>query len=158
MFLISSFLNTNVIKVKLLFSAKAREPDEFVVFPNELQENETISLNCSADVGTPRGNIQIWILSKNSDIPPELIYTFNSTSYKTNNCTEIINMTTTYTVTRKDNGARFRCTSQNNLTLRPGPIKDSSRISVTCMYRHFHVNISYLIISLKFKQTVCNAI
>lgn len=118
-----------------LFSAEAVEPEEFFVFPNELEENQSISLICSADVGSPRGNITIWKLFKNSNTP-ELIYTSNSTNSKTDNCTEFTNLTATVTatVTRDDNGASFRCSSQNNLTQGPGPSKDSQNISVFRRY------------------------
>lgn len=129
------------IIVVLICTAKAREPDEFVAFPNEMEENQSITLTCSANVGSPRGYIQIW---KYSDTH-QLIYTSNSTNSKTNNCTKFINVTTTYTVSKDDNGAIFRCSSQNNLTRGPGPSKISSRISVTCMYEHFYANIFYFI-------------
>lgn len=42
-----------------LVTTKAKEPEEFIVFPNELQEKQTINLICSADVGSPKGNIKI---------------------------------------------------------------------------------------------------
>lgn len=64
----------------------------------------------------------------------ELIYTSNTTNNRTENCTGLINVTTTYTVTREDNGAVFRCSSQNNLTKDPGPSKEWSKITVICMY------------------------
>lgn len=113
------------------FSAKAKAPDEFVVFPNQLEENQSISLTCRADVGSPPGNITIWKNLKNSNTPV-LIYTSNSINDKTDNCTKFINVT--YTVTRDDNGASFQCSSQNNLTQGPGPSKDSQNISVLCRY------------------------
>lgn len=121
------------------------------MFPNELEENQSISLTCRADVGSPLGNITIWKNLKNSNTLV-LIYTSNSTNYKTDNCTEIINVTTTYNVTRDDNGAMFRCSSQNYLTSRPGPNKESSRISVTCMYWHLLGRYIFNLCRLKFKQ------
>lgn len=107
------------------------------MFPNELEENESLSLICSSDVGSPHGYIKIWKISRNSD-EPSLIYTSNSSSVKTENCTEFINVTTTYTVTREDNGALFRCSSQNKLTRGPGPSKESSKITVICMYKYLN--------------------
>lgn len=104
-----------------------------MAFPDELEENQSVSLVCSADVGSPWGNIKIWKISQYSDTT-ELIYTSNSTNNKTNNCTEFLNVTTTYTVTKYDNGAIFRCSSQNNLTRGLGPSKDSQSISVLCRY------------------------
>lgn len=104
-----------------------------MAFPDELEENQSVSLVCSADVGSPWGTIKIWKISQYSDTT-ELIYTSNSTNNKTDNCTNVLNVTTTYTVTRDDNGAIFRCSSQNNLTRGPGPSKDSQSILVLCRY------------------------
>lgn len=125
-----------MLKVSHIFSANAKEPEEFVAFPNELEENQSISLTCRADVGSPRGYIQIWKTAQYSNIH-EMIYTSYFTNTKTDTCTELINVTTTYTVTRNDNGAVFRCSSQNNLTQGQGPSKESSRIIVICRYMHF---------------------
>lgn len=121
-------------------SAKAKIPDEFLVHPKDLEENHSISLMCSADVGGPRGNISIWRIPQNSDTS-KLIYTSNFTNTTTENCTDIINVTTTFTVTKEDNGTLFRCSSQNNLTQGQGPNKESSRIIVICMYMHLYVFI-----------------
>lgn len=41
-------------------------------------------------------------------------------------------------VTREDNGATFRCSSQNNFTKEPGPSRDSSKIIVICMYSNIY--------------------
>lgn len=120
-----------------------------MAFPDELEENQSVSLVCSADVGSPWGNIKIWKISQISDAP-ELIYTSNSTNNKTDNCTNFLNVTTTYTVTRDDNGAVFRCSSQNNLTEGTGNSKESKKMTVICMYGHFHVVILNLKFSLKF--------
>lgn len=109
------------------------------MFPNQLEENQSISLTCRADVGSPPGNITIWKNLKNFNTPV-LIYTSNSTNNKTDNCTKFINVT--YTVTRDDNGASFQCSSQNNLTRGPGPIKDSQNISVLCRYTNGKKNTS----------------
>lgn len=111
------------------FDSKARAPEKFAVFPNELEENQSIRLTCSANVGSPRGYIQIWKFFENFN-RPELIYQSNSTDNKINSCTKIINVTTTYTITRYDNRAMFRCSSQNNLTQGAGPIRESNKISM----------------------------
>lgn len=129
-----------------------------MVFPNEIQENRSISLTCRADVGSPRGYIQIWKTTQYSN-SAELIYISNSTNNTTVNCTEILNITTSYTVTRDDNGAIFRCSSQNNLTKGPGPSNESSRISVFCMYRNiFSCNYtwSYYIVEFQKNSLQCN--
>lgn len=112
------------------FNTRATKPQEFLVFPNELEENQSISIHCIADVGSPQGYIQIWKKSKKS-ITEEVIYKSTTSNGKTENCTELINVTTTYILTREDNGAFFRCSSKNNLTKDPVPSSDPSRISVT---------------------------
>lgn len=116
-----------------MFSAKAREPEEVLVFPKEIEENNSISLICAAYVGSPRGYIHIWRAFQNSN-KSKLIYKSNFINNKTENCTQYINVTTPYTVTREDNGAVFRCSSQNNLTQGPGLSKYSQKISVLCTY------------------------
>lgn len=114
-----------------LGTAEAREPTEFLVHPEELEETQSISLTCNADVGRPRGNIQI---SKSFQTnSSELIYTSNYTNIKSEDCMEYVNVT--FTVTREDNGAVFRCSSQNNFTKNPGPSKVLPKITVLCMYR-----------------------
>lgn len=101
---------------------------------NKLEENQSISLTCNADVGSPQGYVQILKIPEYSNTP-EVIYTSNTTNIRTENCTEYINVTTTYTVTREDNGAVFRCSSQNGLTQGLGPNRTSSKITVICMYK-----------------------
>lgn len=117
----------------------AKEPADFLIFPNELQENQSINFICRANVGSPKGNIKIWKISQISNIS-EVIYVSNFTNQKAEFCPEVVNVNTSYTVTRDDNGAFFRCSSQNDLTPDPGPGKDSSKISVICMYKNniFH--------------------
>lgn len=121
--------------------APAKKPEKLSVSPNELEENQSITLNCSANVGSPPGNIQIRKISQYSDTT-ELIYTSNSTSNITDSC-QLINVTTTYTVTKTDHGAIFRCSSQNILTQGPEPRKESSRISVICMYKYLNLALLY---------------
>lgn len=123
-----------------IFSAEAKEPEEIVVFPEKLDENQSLSLTCSADVGSPQGYIQILKFFENSD-KLDLIYKSNSTINKTENCTEYINVTATYTVTREDNGAVFRCSSQNGLTQGPGRSRESNKISVLCRYTNYRNHV-----------------
>lgn len=111
------------------FSAKAREPEQFLVLPNELEEGESITLICSAEIGSPFGNIQMWEKRHISNTY-EVIYKSNSRHNRTENCTDFINVTITYSVTRKDNKALFRCSSQNNLTMDQVPSRESSTITV----------------------------
>lgn len=103
------------------------------MFPDEVEENKSITIYCIADVGSPQGYIQIWKKTKKS-ITAEVIYKSTPTNSKTENCTELINVTITHILTREDNGAFFQCSSKNNFTKDPIPIIDSSNISVLCMY------------------------
>lgn len=125
-----------MLRIPLIVLAKASEPDKFLLFPNELEENHSIRLICKADVGSPHGTIKIWKLFKNNT--SELVYVSNTTTNKTENCTEIIHVNATYTVTRDDNGAVFRCSSQNNFTQGQGPYRESSKITVICIFTIFH--------------------
>lgn len=84
----------------------AKEPADFLIFPNELQENQSINFICRANVGSPKGNIKIWKISQISNIS-EVIYVSNFTNQKAEFCPEVVNVNTSYTVTRDDNGAFF---------------------------------------------------
>lgn len=124
--------------IPLIVLAKPREQDEFLLFPNELEENQSIHLMCTVtDVENSRETITIWKISQNNGTP-ELIYASNATSVKTENCTEFIHVDVTYTVTRDDNGAVFRCSSQNNFIQGQGPYRESSKITVICIFTIFH--------------------
>ncbi|XP_061181237.1 carcinoembryonic antigen-related cell adhesion molecule 6-like [Saccostrea echinata] len=115
------------------FQAEATVPDEFIVeHSNELEENQSIRFICSAGVGNPPGSIKIWKVPRNST-EKELIYSSNfknNVVIKTENCTNFLNVSLTYSVSRDDNGAFFKCLSQNSLTPQPAPNKDSKTISV----------------------------
>lgn len=124
----SSRLTKNVSSV-VVFNTRATKPKEFLVFPNEIEENQSITIHCIADVGSPQGYIEIWKKTEKSNTP-EVIYKSTLTNGKTENCTDLINVTTTYNITRGDNGALFRCSSKNNFTKDPIPSSDSSKISV----------------------------
>lgn len=114
------------------------------MLPSELDEKQSISLTCNADVGRPRGNIQIWKILQNLK-SSELIFTSNST--ETENCTEYVNDTLILPVTREDNGAVFRCSSQNDFTKEPRPSRESSKITVICMYLNTYIlELCFLII------------
>lgn len=128
---------------------------------NKLEENQSISLTCNADVGSPQGYVQILKIPEYSNTP-EVIYTSNTTNIRTENCTEYINVTTTYTVTREDNGAVFRCSSQNGLTQGLGPNRTSSKITVICMYKcyltkekHFKIEIEENMLKTMFIIVCC---
>ena len=110
----------------------ATAPNNFGIFPYELQENQTLTLSCSAYVGAPKGNIQIWKLARKSNTKV-LIFTANTSDFKTENCSEFINATFTYTVSRDDNGTLFLCSSQNVLNKEAGPsLESQTHVSVIC--------------------------
>lgn len=123
-------------RIPLIVLAKASEPETFLLFPNELEENHSINLICKANVGSPQGTIKIWKLFKNNT--SEMVYVSNTTTNNTENCTEFLNVNATYTVTKDDNGAVFRCSSQNNFIQGQGPHMDSSKITVICIFTIFH--------------------
>ena len=106
-------------------------PSMFWVHPNKIEEHQSLSLSCGANVGAPKGSIKIWKLTKNSK-SATLLFTSNASDYKTNDCTKFINATFTYTVSRDDNGALFKCSSQSVLNTVAGPILESCRMSVSC--------------------------
>ena len=106
-------------------------PIMFCVYPNELEEHRSLILSCGADVGAPKGSIKIWKLKTYSK-SAILLFKSNKSGYKTEDCTEFINATFTYTVSRDDNGALFQCSSQNVLNKEAGPMLESRRISVRC--------------------------
>ena len=106
-------------------------PRMFWVNPYKIEEHELLILSCGAYVGAPKGSIKIWKLTKNLK-SATLLFTSNASGYKTHDCTEFINVTFTYNVSRYDNGARFKCSSQNVLNEKAGPTLESRRISVSC--------------------------
>ena len=117
----------------------ATAPKNFGIFPYELQENQTLTLSCSAYVGAPEGNIQIWKLARKSNTKV-LIFTANTSDFKTENCPEFINATFTYTVSRDDNGTLFLCSSQNVLNKEAGPSLESpNRVFVKCKLKMLFV-------------------
>ena len=124
----------NLLIILFLIIGKARKPNLFQISSNEVEENRSVGLNCSADVGAPKGNIKIWKLAQNSNTP-EMIYTSNE--IHTENCTNSVNVSHMYKVMRGDNGALFQCSSQNSLTDGVGPSLISERISVFCKSKSF---------------------
>ena len=132
-----SHLNVNFLLSLISFfliTGKAKKPNLFQISSNELEEKSSVGLNCSADVGAPKGNIKIWKLAQNSNTP-ELIYI--SKEIHTENCTKYVNVSHMYTVIRGDNGALFQCSSQNSLNDGVGPSLFSERISVYCKSKSF---------------------
>ncbi|XP_061181241.1 carcinoembryonic antigen-related cell adhesion molecule 8-like [Saccostrea echinata] len=112
------------------FEAEAKKPTHFVFNgQNQLEENQSIQLNCAADVGNPTGSIKIWKIPEKTNIP-EIVYTSNFTNNKTKKCTTFLDVSIEYKVSRNDNGSKFLCSSQNNLTQDPGPKRYLQKISV----------------------------
>ncbi|XP_062570546.1 cell adhesion molecule 3-like [Saccostrea cucullata] len=106
------------------------KPVDFVLeHQDQLEENQSVQLICASDVGNPAGNIKIWKVPERTNIS-EIVFTSNLLNNKTKNCTTFLNLSTEYKVSRKDNGMKFLCSSQNNLTQEPGPGRYSKRISV----------------------------
>lgn len=128
----------------LIAPTKAKEPIEFRVFPETLEENQSITLICNADVGNPRGNIDIWKKIQNSNTPDKLVYTSNSSNGIAESCMAMEYANVSLPVTRDDNGVLFRCSSQNNFTQDPGPSIDSSEITVICMYKNILNHLTVL--------------
>lgn len=69
---------SHVLNVLSQLNMSAKDPDFFVYFhfPYELEQNQSISLTNSADVGSPRRIIQIWKISLYATTP-ELIFTLS---------------------------------------------------------------------------------
>ena len=125
-----------MISSLFLITGKARKPNLFQISSHELEEGSSVGLNCSADVGAPKGNIKIWKLAQNSTTP-KIIYTSTFTNIHTENCTKYVSVSHMYTVIRGDNGAIFQCSSQNSLTDGLRPNLKSERISVICKFESF---------------------
>ena len=106
-------------------------PIMFWVYHNELEEHRSLILSCGADVGAPKGSIKIWKLKTNSK-SAILLFKSNKSGYKTEDCTEFINATFTYTASRDDNGAFFSMFFPECFNKEAGPMLKSRRISVSC--------------------------
>ena len=117
-----------------LITGKAKKPNLFQISSNALEKKSSVGLNCSADVGAPKGYIKIWKHAQNSNTS-EMIYT--SKEIHTENCTKSVSVSHMYKVIRGDNGAVFQCSSQNSLNDGVGPRLKSERISVICKFRSF---------------------
>ena len=126
-------INFSLSLILLLFLVTGKT-NLFQISSHELEERSSVGLNCSADIGAPKGNIKIWKLPQNSNTP-EMIYSSTFTDINTENCTNFVSVSHMYTVIRSDNGALFRCSSQNSLNNGVGPNLKSERISVICKFR-----------------------
>lgn len=114
------------------FQAHAKKPVIFSVQPNSsLEEHGMVKLTCVGDVGNPQGSLKIWKLFKKSNTT-QLFINESEVKSDTENCTHIVNLTTIYNPKKEDNGAVFRCSSQNQYTKEPAPAIDTEPLEVFC--------------------------
>lgn len=90
-----------------------------------------VKLSCVGDVGNPQGSLKIWKIYKTLNTK-HLLKNESEVYADVENCTHIVNLTTTYTLTKEDNGAVFRCSSQNQYTTEPVPATDIGPLEVFC--------------------------
>lgn len=124
------FIKQATSETTVFLQVGAEQPTNFELYKNgTLKEKDAVFLSCSANVGNPGGFVAIWKLKKLSN---QLIFLNKSSEVreKTENCTAIANFNMTYRVSRDDNGAIFRCTSQNRQTQEPAPYNDTAAIDV----------------------------
>lgn len=95
-----------------------------------------VKLSCVGNVANPLGSLAIWKMNKNSNTG-QILINKSEVYADTENCTQIVNLTTTYNLTKKDNGAVFRCSSQNQYTAEPAPATNIGPIEVFCKLKLF---------------------
>ncbi|XP_062577960.1 uncharacterized protein LOC134239845 isoform X3 [Saccostrea cucullata] len=99
----------------------AEKPSNFTLYPNDtLRENDELKLSCSANVGNPEGYIAIWKRDVLENIKV-LLNKSNPVEEKNENCSTFSHLTVNYTVSKKDNGGKFSCSSQNRQSQVQGP-------------------------------------
>lgn len=114
----------------------------FVIHPNDtLEEHEWLTLSCSATVGSPQGSLALRTKKETSSTWEQLKNT-NTSDIQNSNCTYIANLTETYTLTRQDNGAVFRCSSQNQYTREPALATEIGPLEVLCKFSFFNEHVS----------------
>lgn len=114
------------------FQANAQLPILFSVQPNiSLEEHGMVKLSCVGNVGNPQGSLKIWKIYKTSNTK-HLLKNESEVYAVIENCSHIVNLTTTYNLTKEDNGAVFRCSSQNHYTSEPAPATDIGSLEVFC--------------------------
>lgn len=105
---------------------------DFFIHPNNtFAEHEQLNLSCSANVGSPQGMLALWTKKETSSTWEQLK---NISDVQNSNCIYIANLTETYILTRQDNGAVFRCSSQNQYTKEPALATDIGPIKVLCKF------------------------
>lgn len=124
--------------------AHAKKPVIFSVQPNSsLEEHGMVTLSCVGDVGNPQGSLKIWKIYKQSNTK-QLLKIESEVKSDTENCTHIVNLTATYNLTKEDNGAQFRCSSQNQYTTHPAPAIEIGPIEAFCKLKLFNLYFSVL--------------
>lgn len=96
-----------------------------------------VKLSCVGDIGNPQGSLKIWKIYKTSNTN-QLLQNESEVNSDTENCTYIVNLTTTYNLTKEDNGAVIRCSSQNQYTNEPAPATDIGPIEIFCKWKFFN--------------------
>eukprot|EP00105_Crassostrea_gigas_P026094 XP_011446899.1 PREDICTED: leucine-rich repeats and immunoglobulin-like domains protein 1 isoform X3 [Crassostrea gigas] len=122
--------NNTAVNIQGPFKANAVKPKVFSVQPNiSLEEHGMVKLSCVGDVGNPQGSLKIWKIYKTTNTK-HLIKNESEDYADVEKCTHIVNLTTTYNLTKEDNGAVFRCSSQNQYTTEPVPATDIGPLEV----------------------------
>lgn len=92
-----------------------------------------LNITCVADVGSPHGSLAIWKLNVSSNTLT-LLKNTSEVFVDTDNCSSVANLTTTYKVSRHNNGAKFMCSSRNKFTNEPPPHAEFGPIEVLCKF------------------------
>lgn len=98
-----------------------------------------VKLSCVGNVGNPQRSLKIWKIYKTSNTK-HLLKNESEVYADIENCTHIVNLTTTYNLTKEDNGALFRCSSQNQYTIEPVPATDIGPLEVFCKLYLYNFN------------------
>ena len=109
--------------------------DHPLISTTQTQEYNEILLACTADVGKPPGYVTWWRFRADDGIV--MIGQSDLIEDEAGNCEFFASVNTTYEVSKEDNGAFFRCTSDSNVTDGPGPedsnlYRDTEKINVLC--------------------------
>ena len=86
--------------------------DHPLISTTQTQEYNEILLACTADVGKPPGYVTWWRFRADDGIV--MIGQSDLIEDEAGNCEFFASVNTTYEVSKEDNGAFFRCTSDSN--------------------------------------------
>lgn len=116
----------------------AKQPwDIPLISETEIQENHNLALACFADVGKPPGFVKWWRFRANNSIAS--VGQSQAISDESGTCEFVAGLNVTYTVTKGDNGAFFRCSSQDDTSSDQDPenslqYRDTMKVNVLCEY------------------------